>query len=289
MRHSNECNLSLIIASVSGLLVGCARPESAPKNAAPSADEISRTVQRTDASFSDAIYYKPVDETPEAMRRMAPLLVQGVAAGSTLSGVPRIAPISSQSTAPAIRLSHSTAVVAASKLSQWVWSWEFPSSERLHCERGQPIAQTVRMTLDSHGSPVIWEVFDCRERIVLVFVARSLEAAAARTYGAALPGRKYAVERSLEEQPSVIVAAVLEDGPEPMGPFIYLDENCRTTTVLCRCMPARFENAIETLGYRVEMENRTASPRSRHEGPPLQRDWMAPDWLEKALRLPPQF
>jgi len=278
-----------MVALLGSVPAGCMKTETVADRTAPSDDEIAQVIKRTGAVFTDAIYYKPDDATPEAIRRMAPLIVQGMPDGSSLSGQPRIAPASTPNSKPVIWLNPSTAIVGAGSYSQLAWSWQFAASIRLQCAHGQPLAQAVRMTLDSHGSPVIWEVVDCRERSVVIFVAKSLESAALRTYGAVLPGRRYAVERSAEEQPNVIVAGVLEDGPEPMGPFVYLDETCRITTILCRCMPARFENAVETIIYRIEALEDSGSEPSRTEKPSWHRDWRAPNWIEKALRLPPHF
>lgn len=289
MRRSRIPTLRLLIALLSSAPTGCTRPAPLADRAPPSEAEVAQVIKRTGAVFTNAIYYKPIDSEPDAVRRMAPLLVQGVPDGSSLRRPPRIAPAATPNSQPILKLDHSTATVVAGRHSQLAWTWQFSSSERVHCGHGRPIAQAVRMSLDSTGSPVIWEVFDCRERYVVVFVAKSLESAALRAYGAALPGRRFAVERSAEEQPNVIVAGVLEDGPEPMGPFVYLDETCRITTILCRCMPARFENAVETIIYRIETSVGSGSPPGRTEQQSRHREWQEPDWLERALRLPPHF
>ncbi len=278
-----------MIALLGNASAGCMKTETRADRAAPSDDEVAQVIKRTGAVFTDVFYYKPDDETPDAIRRMAPLIVQGVPSGTSRSRPPRIAPATTPNSKPVILSSSSTAIVAAGSHFQLAWSWRFAASVGLQCAHGQPLAQAVRMTLDSHGSPVIWEVLDCREGYVVVFVAKSLESAALQTYGAVLPGRRYAVERSVEEQPNVIVAGALEDGPEPMGPFVYLDDTCRINTILCRCMPARFENAIETITYRIETLDGSGSEPGRTEKPSWHGEWQAPNWIEQALRLPPHF
>ena len=77
--------------------------------------------------------------------------------------------------------------------------------------------QGIRITLNSAGQPAIWEVLADGSGAELIFVSQSLEAAALAEFGKPLPGRRYAIERSVEEAPSVVVARVIDDGPMAHG------------------------------------------------------------------------
>ncbi|MFH1109147.1 MAG: hypothetical protein V1790_08145 [Planctomycetota bacterium] len=51
--------------------------------------------------------------------------------------------------------------------------------------------------------------------------------------------------------PDVVVARLIDDGPAPMGPYVYLNAppGRAVTTVLCRCSPSQVEAFIETRYY----------------------------------------
>lgn len=99
----------------------------------------------------------------------------------------------------------------------------------------------VRITVGSDGFGVVWEVLDARAPEVVLYVSRSAESLAERQFGVALPGRRFAIERSVTEAPEVVVVRALEDGPAPMGPYVYVDDADRIISVLCRCSPAQVE------------------------------------------------
>src|SRR5262249_44407820 len=82
--------------------------------------------------------------------------------------------------------------------------------------------QGVRITPDSKGFPVIWEVLKDPSGTALIFVAQSLETAAASQYSKPLPGRRFVIEAKPTKDQNVIVPRILDDGPVPMGPMLYL-------------------------------------------------------------------
>ena len=51
--------------------------------------------------------------------------------------------------------------------------------------------------------------------------------------------------------PDVVVARIIDDGPVPMGPYVYLNAlpSRAVTTALCRCSPSQVEAFIETRYY----------------------------------------
>jgi hypothetical protein len=98
----------------------------------------------------------------------------------------------------------------------------------------------VRVTMDAHGFPLVLEpLSSCHEAKVL-FVSAGLEWAAMEEYGPPLPGRRFGIERSTAEAPSTLIARTFEDGPVPMGPYVYLTGSGRAiSTLLCRCSPSQ--------------------------------------------------
>ena len=86
-----------------------------------------------------------------------------------------------------------------------------------------------------------------------IFASQNLESAAVAQFGKPLPGRRYALERSLTEAPRVIVARVLEDAPVAMGPIVYLRAGtCSVSTVICRCMAAQVKRLAATSPYQLQ-------------------------------------
>jgi hypothetical protein len=86
----------------------------------------------------------------------------------------------------------------------------------------------------------------------LFFVSQSLEAAARAEFGKPLPGRRYAVEPSLKEGSNKVVARVIDDGPLPMGPIVYLNAETKCIgTIICRCMPAQAKELLATRTYEL--------------------------------------
>jgi hypothetical protein len=296
MHGSRQIPAHFAMAIVAALALcagsGCARPNQGNKY-----ERYPAIVERTRIEFADALFYKPADDLPAEQRRMAPLIVQQIARGSADDAHPRIAGIEGSALTTA----------AATPPSIFVWKPDvnLPSGSRrqvnhLWCfarrnpldKQLRPVWQGVRMTPDARGFPVIWEVLDDREPLAVIFIAKSLEAASAAAYGPPLPGRRFSIERGVDECPDVVVARLLDDGPEPMGPLVYLRaSDLAVTTLLCRCMPAQYSNAVEQNTYRLAPSSQGAGESIDLPDDHLPDDSRrrAPDWLERALRLPPQF
>jgi hypothetical protein len=149
----------------------------------------------------------------------------------------------------------------------------------------------VRMTLDGSGLPLLWELPYDRRHAFLIHVASRVEKRAAAVFGAALPGRRYSVEKSLDESPDTIVARVLEDGPVPMGPWVYSDESFDVLTLLCRCMMSQVDGELFPIEYAIVDE---AEAFEVEEGPGVRAGGhdeliersRGPGWIESVLRLP---
>jgi hypothetical protein len=111
--------------------------------------------------------------------------------------------------------------------------------KRAGAETGAPI-QGVRLTLNTNGLPVIYEVLGQRGGVTQIYVGESVEAAARAEFGPALPGRQHAVERSLDDAPEVVVPRVIDDPPAVMGPILYLRAGTHeVATLICRCMDSQ--------------------------------------------------
>jgi len=116
--------------------------------------------------------------------------------------------------------------------------------------RAEPLWRLVRMTCDGQGNPLIFEVCSSDEPLTIVYVSRSLEARAASRFGPPLEGRRFSIESDISRHPEVVVARVLDDAPEPMGPIVYLDaQRQQVSTLICRCMPAQVNEFVETAYY----------------------------------------
>jgi hypothetical protein len=208
----------------------------------------ARVYDRTDRDFESGLLWRPEEGEESPQRALAPLWVEQVSS----DGVP-------DGAQPIVRFSSGVTRLAGREHTTWTYAW-YP--------RGGAATQGLRMTLGSDGFPLIYEVLRDSAGARLIFVDAALEERAARDHGAALPGRRFAVERSVEEAPRVVVGGLLEPGPIPMGPFVYLWETTADVNlVLCRCMPSRVDAILESRPYRLEaMPDGGAGPEWLDEG-----------------------
>ena len=67
-----------------------------------------------------------------------------------------------------------------------------------------------------------------------------------------LPGRRFAIEASLDAAPRVVVPRVIEDAPAVMGPILYLRaESAEVATLICRCMDSQALQLVGTGYYKL--------------------------------------
>lgn len=110
----------------------------------------------------------------------------------------------------------------------------------------------ARITIGGDGFPVVWEVLSSDADEDVLFVSASFEAAAGHEFGSPAPGRTFSSERPQSKAKNSRVARVLDDGPVPMGPYIYVAaDRAVLDGVLCRCMPAQFEESLGTHDYQL--------------------------------------
>lgn len=248
-------------AASAGLLAGavlgsaCTEEPRTPVGSVPLV-QLASVYARTEQGFSTADLFKPKRDaqTEEAIYR-APLILQEVTGdGGDLVDADRFravlrpggGPARFETEAPAVYFGQQSAVLGQNVYPLVSYVWQYPQAS----ERSGRRTQGLRLTLDDDGFPVLVEVLNDSSGLRVVYVARRLEAAAARDYGEPLPGRRFAIERSLEEQPRLVVPAVFEDGPEPSGPMVYLRAGSHDVgAVLCRCMPSQVEAIRDNLDY----------------------------------------
>jgi hypothetical protein len=250
---------------------------------------------RATNQFSAALFLKPVGLTnTDISFQLAPLIIQEVAddRGSRTSPGKRSVP------APAfprvVFYTSDSVQVNGRPHPRFSYQWFYPTENT----PGRPTAlrnQGVRITLDERGQPAIWEVLADTSGLRLTFVSQKLEAAAAAEYGKPLPGRRHSIERGLAQAPNAIVPGVLDDGPEAMGPILYLSEGTRdVSTLICRCMPAQVKRLTATRTF--DLSRLESAPKSAFLGagtntPPVL--WPADDRVENrldySLRLPAGF
>ena len=103
----------------------------------------------------------------------------------------------------------------------------------------------IRAAIGPDGFPLAWEILNSDTDERHLFVASSLERAAVDASGAPVQDRCFAIERPVGETPLTVVLRTIEDGPIPMGPYVYMaDRTHDVTTLLCRCSPAQVERFV---------------------------------------------
>jgi hypothetical protein len=236
---------------------GCANMDGERARDALPSEEI---YQRATNEFTEASFFKPAEpKTNDLPTMLAPLILQEIKAGKEpLSRFGGFGALSLSNGVPALDVSHPTLYWQADTLQlngkgharfAYLWCYALALGNREVRPTGL-VWQGIRITLNSAGQPVIWEVLADNSVAGLIFVSQNLEAAALAEFGKPLPGRRYAIERSVAESPNVVVARVIDDGPVPMGPIVYLSADTRAvSTLICRCMSAQAKKLTGTSTY----------------------------------------
>lgn len=286
---------------------GCARSRKPTNDPAEKLREAAYA--RVDEAFRKAVFYKP-DENAATRRFLilAPLIVQAVAdAGEDKASPSRIAAVEANSSGelsfnvsrPTIYADVSTTAIGGRDYEQVVYVWWYPPAKTEASsavpDNGSSLWRGYRLTLDREGFPMVWEVLGDQSGLAVIFVSKVLEEAAAKAFGPPLAGRRFSIERSIESRPNVVVARVLDDGPQPMGPFVYLNaEHQAVTTLICRCMPSQVHDFVDNLSYELQPLTKIGArapdggawPDSASDLPHPHREMSDPIWLERALRWP---
>jgi hypothetical protein len=258
--------LGLLAAFVSG----CNHSQSVSVVSDVPRDEIQSRVTN---HFAHAVMFKPAEGGFDSAlaTQLAPLLIQATA---TTNAADRPSPTTSL-----LELSVQTNLVTIHTNHHAQFSYVWNQRRAGAAGRATP-AQGVRITLDSRGAPVIWEVLHDSTGADVIYVAQSIEVLARAEFGAPPTGRKFAVERSRSDAETTVVANVIDDGPAAMGPILYLQSDEHDVSALiCRCMPAQFQSLLGQQDY----ELLPATPGNQGEYR------FSPRPLEQRLRLPSRF
>ena len=258
-----------VLASALGLCTwGCANIKADHARAVLPRAEI---YQRATNEFTEARFFKPAEpKTNDLTFTLAPLILQEIRSGNEpLPGLDRFGTFSLSKGAlgldlsrPAVHWQADTAQLKGKGHLRFSYVWCYSPGARGstrgqgtdtlspgQAESGLPL-QGIRITLSSAGRPVVWEVLADSSGVELIFVSQNLEAAAVAEFGKPPPGRRYAIERGVDEAPNVIVARVIDDGPVALGPIVYLSAGTRAvSTLICRCMPAQAKQLLGTSTY----------------------------------------
>lgn len=263
-----------LLISLSGALVsgGCAVGAYATHekvDVAARARAAERIYERALRHFDRAAFWKPRTESVAPLvAELAPLIVQEV---TSESGEPRDSdrfgalsgaasdPLTVEPGRPTVYYEESRTTVGGTERKQIAYVWFYEMRPPNATDQSAIAVTGIRGTLGEDLFPLVWEVEEApRHRNLdehgfrLLFVADSVEARAIDAFGQALPGRRHVVERCIEESPDTIVARILEDGPVPMGPFVYRGGSpAAVTTLLCRCSPSQVQEIVETAYYEL--------------------------------------
>ncbi len=202
--------------------------------------------RRTLTHFASAAFLKPREgEVDPQLIRSAPLIMQEAASAEAFRDFGRVR-----------RDGSASGAIVSGRWAVYHWEdgvdiqgrdhrrlnylWFYPATD----DHSQPHARGYRMILDEQNFPIVWQPLDDLTSGRALYVSKSLESAASEAHGPAKPGRTFAIETALAARPDVYVARVLDDGPMPMGPYVYLNDRLDITTILCRCMPAQVDGFV---------------------------------------------
>ena len=211
-------------ALLAGLFVSCADP--VPPTAALDEEQRRHLYQRADGAFEEGILLSPASDGLADID-MAPLLVRETG---------------TEEAAATIYVHSGSVGIDAREMPRLTYLW---AQER------NTAAQGFRVTMDGDGFPAIYEVLDDASGARLLFVIEALEATAIEQFGDPLDGRRFSIERPVGDAPDVVVAGLLEPGPVPLGPFVYLDANGDVASIICRCMESRVGSITDSVKYEL--------------------------------------
>jgi len=254
--------LAGLVLSVS-FLGACGGPDPGPRLG----DAERRALyDRVDQTFAAGVLLKPGPGSIEGIEfDLAPLLLVETDTQTTASDE-----------TPVVHLQTGTVEIGGTTYEQLTFVWWYPTASAEDRR-----AQGLRTTLSGDGFPALYEVWGDASGARSIFVSSTLEASASAEFGGPLVGRKYSIERSVDEAPAVVVPGILEPGPIPLGPFAYLMQTDHdVATLICRCTPSQVESIVDSPSYELR--------RLRSDDPEAP-SWPAADAadsLERWLRLP---
>ena len=245
----------MITRLILALVLGCANSLLAASSSGLSP---VRFFERATNQFDTAHLIKPAEpKDSDIAFKLAPLIIQEALGDEPLHD--RFGALNSSNGIPVLDIGKPTVYVYLDEVkisgkehARFSYLWCYPPDPG-NSSGASLTVQGVRITTDSAGAPVIWEVLADSSGMTLLFVAESLEAAARKQWNKLSPGRRFYAEAGLRQAPSIIVSRIIADGPVPMGPIMYLQRSSRNvSTVVCRCMPAQARSLLSSSFYEIK-------------------------------------
>jgi hypothetical protein len=262
----------VVLLFLAASLSACSRSES-PLPATTCTDLQNRVTN----SFPRVVMFKSAASGADqpAPAQLAPILIQQLPEAAEPNAA--LAELTTALGMPAVSAYSNVITLGGKSVPQFTYWWTYAQAT----PDGPPGSsqQGIRITLNSAGAPVIWEVLDDSTGADVIYVAQSVEVLARAEFSSPQPDRKFSVEQSLAAAPRTVVANVIDDGPALMGPIVYLEAAARNVSaVICRCMPAQFEQLLGQRDYLLQLK----------AAPPAATNFPATA-LESRLRLPKTF
>jgi hypothetical protein len=109
------------------------------------------------------------------------------------------------------------------QLTYTAWYPAHPRMKAIDLEKASIDSCVLRVTLDDHNAPLIYETIAACGCFHKAFVNRRVEEAAAKSFGPPEQGKKFAVERTVKDALDWEVAGVVDEPPDrPRRPVVFL-------------------------------------------------------------------
>lgn len=210
-------------------------------------------------TFAKARFYKPGNLDPsQTAHEFAPLIVEEVQQ-SQVKSTRKMGFTDTESKRsifePDTVYFHTGKIQANGQaFEQIIFLWAYKeSAPNPNDDKPAILVRGVRVILGADGMPALWEALVGPAHPRIFFVSQAVEKAARAQFGEPLSPRTFAVEQKSDALRDVVVAGTLDDGPVPMGPYVYVDDNHDRliTAIHCRCSPSQFDEAVETNEYKL--------------------------------------
>jgi len=134
-------------------------------------------------------------------------------------------------------------------------------------QKQTPRMRGIRCILGEEGFPLVWAIHSeaptvhahatksdsVQPTIQPWFISQTLEDSAKYKFGKPQGVDRLAVDRALPAAGNDIVIGAIEDGPIPMGPYVYVAASgAGITILLCRCSPQQVQEITETVYYELQ-------------------------------------
>ncbi|MFQ5590395.1 MAG: hypothetical protein ACE5HE_04450, partial [Phycisphaerae bacterium] len=142
-----------------------------------------------------------------------------------LAGTPESVEVLIDIEHPTVYWTSQEARIGGTTRAQFVYVTWYPSRPALKpgdSEAGAIDGVVIRVTLDCHHRPAVYEFVRSCGCYHMLYVAEFLEAAARHHYGEPLRGRKYAIQSAGRGRELFIPALVPDDGSRPTRPVAYV-------------------------------------------------------------------